>query len=457
MFSMLSRSISSAISRYITFELGHGDIEKLKRIFSTSINIQIIIAIIILILSEIIAVWFLNTQMNIPETRIKAANWVLQCSIFTFIIDIVSIPYNASIIAHEQMKAFAYISILEACLKLLIVFMLDITPFDKLIVYGILVLTVSIIIRFVYGMYCKHHFKECTYNFIFDKLLMKEMMGFSAWNFIGTASAALKSQGVNIAINIFCGPTVNAARGLSMQVNTQVRNFASNFMMALNPQITKSYATGEFQYMMTLIFQGARLSFYLLLLLSLPIIIETNMILSLWLKNVPEHTILFTRLALIEAMIESISSPLITAMLATGKIRNYQIIVGGIQMLSFPLSYYLLYLGFFPEITMIAAIIISLACLAARLVMLKKMICLPIKLYLKKVIANITFVSCISTLIPFMTSFALSNNSLLNFCIICLVCITSTLLSILLVGCNKDERIFVLKKINSYIKNDSNK
>ena len=374
MFSILSGSLSAAISRFITYELGKNNILKLKVIFSSAITIQIGLGIVIVFFAETIGIWFLNTQMNIPIERMVAANWVLQFSIITFIINLISVPYNAVIIAHEKMSAFAYISIFEAIGKLLIAYLITISPIDKLIFYAILMCVVAIAIRLLYGYYCKRHFDECRFHFIWNKQIFQQIFSFAGWNFIGASSAVLRDHGGNIIINLFCGPTVNAARGIAFQVNNAIQGFVSNFMTALNPQITKSYAVKNYTYMMTLIFQGARLSFYMLLLLSLPIIINTHYLLTLWLNTVPEHTVLFVRLVLIFAMSESISGPLITAMLATGNIRNYQIIVGGLQMLNLPISYILLSLGAIPETVLIVAVLISQCCLMARLYMLKKMI-----------------------------------------------------------------------------------
>ena len=345
MFSVLSGSLSTAISRFITYELGKGNKENLNKIFSSAVTIQFGLAGIIILLAETIGIWFLNIKMNIPEVRMEAANWVFQFSILTFAINLISVPYNASIIAHEKMSAFAYISILEAVGKLTIAYLITISPIDKLIFYAILMCAVALVVRLTYGNYCKRHFSECTYHFSWDKLLLKQMFGFAGWNFIGASSAILRDQGGNVVINLFCGPTVNAARGIAFQVNNAVNQFVTNFMTALNPQITKSYASGDKEYMMTLIFQGARLSFYMLFLLSLPILVNTHYILTLWLKMVPEHAIAFVQLTLIFALSESISQPLITAMLATGKIRNYQIIVGGLQMMNLPVSYILLRIG----------------------------------------------------------------------------------------------------------------
>jgi len=451
MFSVLSGSLSAAISRFITVELAKGDADKLQKTFSASVTIQLLLSLIIVVLVESIGVWFLNSKMVIPDNRLNAANWVLQFSIITFVINLISVPYNATIIAHERMSAFAYISILEVVCKLGIAYLITISPIDKLVFYAILMCLVAIIVRVVYGIYCGRHFSECRYSIRFDKELLKKMFSFAGWNFIGASSAVLRDQGGNIVINLFAGPAVNAARGIAMQVNSAVTAFANNFMTAVNPQITKSYASGDREYMMSLIFRGARLSFYMLLLISLPILVNTHYILSIWLGNVPEHTTLFVQLSLIFAMSESISSPLITAMLATGKIRNYQIVVGGLQMMNLPISYLLLRAGMIPETVLIVAIAISQLCLAARLYMLRGMIGLSARNYLRKVYFNVLSVSAISAILPICASNYLSEN-FLNFLVICVITVMSTVAVIYYVGCTKEERKFITSKILSILR-----
>lgn len=431
MFSMLSGSLSSAITRFITYELGAGNRENLVKIFSSSVTIQIGLAVLIILLAEAVGVWFLNVKMNIPDARMVAANWVFQFSILTFAINLISVPYNASIIAHERMSAFAYISILEAIGKLAIAFLIVISPMDKLIFYAILMCAVALVVRFAYGAYCKKHFEECTYHFIFDKDLLKRMFGFAGWNFIGATSAVLRDQGGNVVINLFCGPAVNAARGIAFQVNTAISGFVTNFMTALNPQITKSYAAGDRDYMMTLIYQGARLSFYMLLLLSLPVLVNTHYILGLWLRIVPDHAVLFVQLVLVFAMSESISNPLITAMLATGKIRNYQLVVGGLQMMNLPVSYILLRMGMFPEIVIIVTIVISQCCLAARLLILREMIGLSIRKYLKNVYINVLSVTVTAAILPLLLTSVLKE-SFPDFILSSLVALACTGITIII-------------------------
>jgi len=446
MFSIISGSLSAAIGRFITYELGKENQSGLNKIFSASVTIQLLLSLIITILIETIGVWFLNNKMTIPTERIAAANWVLQFSIITFVINLISVPYNATIIAHEKMSAFAYISILEGFGKLGIAFLILISPIDRLIYYSILMCSVAVIVRWTYGYYCKRHFSECVYHFHWNKNILKKMFGFAGWNFIGATSAVLRDQGGNVIINLFCGPTVNAARGIASQVNGAIMGFVNNFMMALNPQITKSFASGDRAYMMTLIFQGARLSFYMLLFLSLPVISNAHYILTLWLKIAPEHTATFVQLTLVCAMGESISNPLITAMLATGQIKKYQIIVGGLQLLNLPLSYMFLHMGYSPETVIMVAIFLSQCCLAARLYLLRGMIGLSSILFLKKVYLNIIAVTSISASAPLCLANYMEE-TFLSFVLSSVVSMTCTAITILYIGCNRKERVFVIEKL----------
>lgn len=453
MFSVLSGSLSAAISRFLTFELGKNDQKKLNRVFSSAVTIQLCLALIIVVLVESVGFWFLNNKMSIPAERIYAANWVFQLSLVTFCINLVSVPYNAAIIAHEKMSAFAYVSILEALGKLVVAWGIVVSPIDRLIFYAVLMCCVALIIRTVYGWYCKKHFEECSVRFIFDSDLVKQMFSFAGWNFIGASSAVLRDQGGNVLINIFCGPTVNAARGIAVQVNNAVSQFVNNFMMALNPQITKSYASENREYMMTLIFQGARLSFFLMLFLSLPILLNTEYILSVWLKFVPEYTIVFVQLSLIFVMSESISAPLITAMLATGNIRNYQIVVGGIQLLNLPTSYILLRNGYGPEAVLFVAILLSQCCLIARLIMLKKMIALDILGYIKSVYLKVLYTTIIAVLVPyFIKIYLVYSNSFCYAVVFGLGCILWGTLVIIALGCTTNERMMLKNKVVAFAK-----
>ena len=303
MFSVVSGSLSGSISRFITYELGHCDLDKLNRIFSTAINIQLLIGLIILLLGETVGVWFLNTQMNIPDGRMTAANWVLQCAIFSFFIGLTQTPYTACIIGHEKMSAFAWFSIADSVFRLIIVYMLYISPYDKLISLSVLGLIVSLGIRLAQRIYCVRNFQECHYHFKFDEKLVKEMTGFAGWSFLTHSAWIFNTQGINVLINIFFGVTFNAARGLAASIEGIVKKFCNDFMTAMKPQITKSYAAGEIDEMNKLICRGTRLAFFMMFFLSLPLIFEANAVLYLWLGMVPDYTVLFFRLSMVASLI----------------------------------------------------------------------------------------------------------------------------------------------------------
>jgi len=447
MASLINASLSSASQRFITFELGKPTDQKPGETFSVVVTIHAFLAIVIFVVAETIGVWFLNTHMNIAASRMGAANLVFQCSLVSFIIGVLSVPYNASIIAHERMKAFAYIGILEVVLKLVIVFMLVYISFDKLKIYAILVLSVSVLIRLVYGYYCKRNFNECKFRLLWNKGLFQQIAGFAGWNFIGASSFVLMTQGVNILLNMFWGVVVNAAMGIASQVQGAVGGFVNNFMTALNPQITKSYAGNDHKYMMSLVFQGARFSFYLMFFLSLPVLIETQSVLKLWLKIVPEYAVVFVQLSLIFAISQTLSNTLITAMLATGNIKTYQIVVGGLQMLNFPVSYIALRLGLPPQSTLVIAIALSFACLFARLYLLRGMIKLPVMYYLRHVLLNVVVVAVLSSIIPVIVCISMQSGIARLFCVCC-VCVVSTSAVIYSVGLSKNERTFVHGKIS---------
>ena len=450
MFSMLSASLSGAVSRFFTFGLGKGDMMRLRVIFSTSINIHILLAVVVVLAIEVVGVWFLDNRMNIDADRLVAANWVLQCSTITFAINLLSVPYRAAIIAHERMSAFAYLTIFDATAKLLIVCAVYFYNGDKLILLSVLNITPAIISQVIYWLYCKRHFEECTYKFASDKKLFKEIFGFAGWSFIGNTAGLMKNEGVNVVINIFTNTTINAARGFAMQVNGMVMQFISNFTMALNPQIIKDYASGQLQRMHKLMFQGTKLSYYIFMILSIPLIFEVEAFLYLWLGEVPEHSVSFTRLVLVLSLAEIVSYTLITAQNATGKIRDYQIVVGGILLLNLPISYLLLRWGVFPEVTVIVAIIVSQLCLAARLWFLRKMIDFPVRQFITKVYFNVIAVTLLSLIVPAICYIAIPPGYVRVF-ILGSLSICSSIATIYFVGCTREERAQVRKAIVNII------
>lgn len=451
MFSLISSSLSSSVSRFITFGLGKGDKKELNTIFSTSVNIHIILAIIVVIAIETIGIWFLNNKMTIPADRLTAAHWILQCSTFMFALGLLSTPYNAAIIAHERMDVYAYFTLFDAFSRLAIVFSIKYYGGDKLILLAIISLIPSLIKQFYYWYFSKRNFEECTYHAVWEKKIFKEMFSFAGWNFIGCTAGLTKDQGVNIAINMFTGPAVNAARGIAMQINGIIGQFIGNFMVAINPQITKGFAAGNYERMHHLIFKGTRFSYYLFMFLSIPIFLEIETILYIWLGQVPEHTVTFTRLVLVLSLAEIISNALITAQNATGKIRNYQIVVGGTLFLNFPISYTLLNLGFFPEITIIVAIVISQICLYERLLFLRKTVLLPAKQFLFRVYANIIIVTILSAIVP-TTIHSCIEDTTLRFFAVCISAILTSALVIYWVGLKKEERALAINYIKHFSK-----
>ena len=451
LFSVLSQSLSSAASRFLTFELGKGNLQKLCTVFSTTLIIHIILALVILFLAEIIGVWFVNTKMVIAPERLSAANWVFQFSLLTFCINLITVPHQASVIAHEKMDAFAFISVLEGVGKLLICILLMVSPIDRLVFYALLMFIIQFFCRSLFYLYCRRNFGECRFSMVYDGGLLKEISGFVGWNMIGSSSAILRNQGINVLLNLFFGPVVNAARALANQVMNVVNGFVENFVMAVRPQITKSYANGEHDYMMTLIFYGSRLSYYMLLVVCMPILMNTDYLLNIWLTRVPDDSALFIQLTLVFTMIETISSPLITAQQATGHIRNYQIVVGGFQLMNFPVSYAILKLGGEPEMVLYVAITLAICSLLARLYMLRKDVRLDVVSFVCQVLLNVLLVTAVSTVLSVLVG-QMADDSFMFFIISSFLYVIIPLFTILYVGCRRQERLFIYEKINAFVK-----
>ena len=448
MFSLLSNSLSAAISRYLTFELGTGNTEKLRVIFSSSVIIQFTLALIVVLLIEIVGIWFLNNYINIPEGRLGAAHWVLQCSAIMFAVNLISVPYNAAIIAHEKMGFFAYVSILDQIFKLVIAYLLYVSPFDKLKLYAVLLAVVSILIRIIYGTYCKNHFEECNGKVKFDKSIISQIASFAGWNFLGATSTILTIQGVNVLMNIFFSVVVNAARGISLQIEGVIMNFVSNFTTAINPQITKSYALGDKEYMFKLIQRGSKYSFFLVLIFALPISLETETILNVWLGIVPQYTVQFIRLSMLVTLLSVISQTLITAKLATGKIKKAQIVLGGLGVLIFPMVYVAYRLGMPPAMSYIITFVVGIVQLCYRLCFLRTMIQLSVRCFFKSVLLRDFYVLVFSSILPVILHFYLPiEEGLSKLILICSVSLTTTTLSVYFFGCDKNEQRYIINKI----------
>lgn len=450
MFTIISGAMTTATQRFLSYEIGKGCESNIRPLFSTAVLIHIFLALVILVLSETVGLWFVNTQMNFPYPRRIAANWVFQFSVLTFMIDVISVPYNAAIIAYERMKAFAYVSIIDVSLKLIVVYLLVISSFDKLVLYSILLALIAIVIRIIYGIYCNRNFNDCRCNFKINKEYRTNMLSFVSWNLIGSIAGVAKEQGINVLLNIYFGAAINAARGIAYQVMNSINGFVSNFQLAMNPQIIKLFSSNEKEEMFKLVLRGGKYSFLLLFFLSLPVIIEAPFILNIWLIKVPDYTVIFLRLILVTSLIDSLSGTLITSMHASGKVRDYQIVVGGISLFTLPVAWLFLRNGYQPYSAMAVSLCISIICHFARLLLLKKSIGFPVKLFLVKVTFKCFLVSIFSMILPILAYISFSINWF-SFLLICFISSLSILIITYFVGLSNDEKSFFVLKIHSLL------
>lgn len=442
MFAFISNTMSSASQRFFAFDLGKKDYTKLKRTFNMTVFVYVLIALFILLLAETLGLWFLNNKLQIPNDRLVAANWIFQFSIISFIFTILTIPYNAIILAREEMKIFAFISIVEVILKLIIVYLLLLFRTDKLILYSCLLCITTIITTSTYRIICIRRYDECKLTIIWDKVILKELLNFSSWNLFGALAHSLNNQGINILINMFFDPVVNSARAIAYQLNSSANQFILNFFRAMQPQITKYYAANERENMLLLVFNGSKYSFYLLFVITMPFILNSSYILSIWLKNVPQYTTVFTQLVIITSLIDSISYPLQTTAQATGKIKLYQIVVGSTLLMNLPISFIFFKANYPPPTTMIISLSISSICLFLRLFILKKMMNFPIISFFKKVIFPILQVVIITYLTVLPIKYEV--NSLISFALKTGFTFLFTGFVIILFGLNNRERKFIL-------------
>lgn len=447
MFSFLSRTLASASQRYFAFELGRGDHEKLNRIFNINLLLFCIVIGIIIILAETVGLWFLHHKMTIPAERMYAANWIYQFSILSFCTNLIAIPYQAVIIAREKMHFYAFVGIMEALLNLTFALLLYFLEWniDRLIVYGALMLLVHIITNGGYVIVSRKHFEETKIKYYWEKEQVKEIISYSGWNLFGAIANVIRSQGINLLINVFFNPAINAARGLSYQINNALNQFASNFYMAVRPQVTKYYAQGDTSSSFSLVFSSSKFCFFLLLLGAIPVLTFPHEVLDIWLVNVPQYTELFVVLVIIIGLIDSISNPLMTLAQATGNIKLYQAVIGGIIILNLPISWLFLGRGFNAEATMYVAICIAVISLFARLTILKKIVGFPIGRFCSNVLVRMLIVAIISITLSYGLRVISYNpdKGITNVLISLLLSFTVTLVAILFVGFNRHERSLV--------------
>ncbi|MBA4317083.1 MAG: hypothetical protein C0412_01650 [Flavobacterium sp.] len=447
MFSFFNGAMAAGTQRFLSFELGKTNSVNFQKVFSLALIIHAGIALLILILAETIGLWFLNSKMNIPIDRMDAARWVFHFSALSLFVNVLQVPYSASIIAHEMMSFFAYISILEVSLKLGMVFLLAWVEFDKLKLFAALTFVVSIAISGIYRNFCVKKFSVCKFKLTWDKPMFQSLVSFAGWNLFGNLAWMAMGQGVNILLNVFFGPAVNAARGIAFQVNSSVMTFVSNFRVAVNPQIVKSCAAGEKDYMNELVFESAKYSYYLLLLFSLPLILETKIVLELWLTTVPDYAILFCRLALINSLIVSFDGSFLTVFQAYDRVKENQILSGVTYLLILPISYFCLQKFPFPEIVFYLQIFSSFfVAFVIKLGLMINIVGITIPYYLKNLIIPTLKVTAISLIMP-VTMYFNFGPGFWRFILVCFFSFVSVFYAILYFGIKENFR----GKIFSYL------
>lgn len=446
MFAFLTSTMNSASLRFFSYYLGNKDYNKLSEYFSISFWCFAGMAAIIVFLAETVGLWFVKTKLVIPVDRMDAAMWVYQCSVITFVFRTLTIPYNAIIIAREKMDIYAIGGLLEVFLKLGVAYLLYISPVDKLKAYAVLLCIMMCSIDIFYIFYALRRFSESRIKMIWDKSIFKEVVSYSGWSLFGAISGVIRSQGINILLNMFFSPIVNAARAIAYQVNNAINHFVLNFHKAVQPQITKYYAAGEKKDFFMLIFRSSRLYFYLILFLSLPALIETPFILTLWLKNVPDNTVLFTRLVIIISIIDSMSYSLQTSISSTGKIRCFQIVTGSLLILNLPVAWFFLKMGYPPESTMYVAMGISVIAQITRVYFSHVLCGLPVAGYIKSALLPIILVSMLSFPIPMIMEYLMEEGGY-RFIMVTLTAMVVTSIVIACIGITDNERRMIVSVV----------
>lgn len=448
LLGFLNSTLSLSTQRFINFELGNNNYQQLQKVYSSSIIIHCALAFVVFILAETVGLWFLNYHMNIPEERMVAANYVYQFSIFSAMLSLTMIPHTATIIAHEHMSQYATIGIIDVFLRFSVACMLYIIQTDKLIVYALAMFLVVLANYLTYYIYCKKKFPECSFIVSKDKQLYREMLSFSGWNIFSSISMILNGQVVSIILNVFFGPIVNAARGISTQVNGAIGGFVQNFQIAVNPRIIQTFAANEIQTFYRLINQSAKFSFFLLLIFVVPVWINIDDILQLWLGTVPEHTADFCRIVFISSLINTFSLPLATAANATGNIKVFQLACGVFEILNIPFSYLLLKLGNPPVSVYFVQLTITISTLLVRLIVLRKLVSLNISQFLTKIVSRCLFVAILS-FSTMIIAIYINTESLLGLLSSIFISISLTALFIMLIGLNREEKAIAINLIKN--------
>lgn len=451
LMAIINGSMSVATQRYLTYELGKGDQGDYSKVFNMAVYIHILLALIVLVAAETVGLWFVNTHLTIPESRMVAANWIYQASILSCLLGILQTPYNASIISHEQMHIYAYVGLGETFVRLAIVLTLLFYPYDRLALWGFAFFALQLVVAIIYRLYCIRHFSHCRLvRHGWNRSLFRSMLGFTGWNMFGTVAWTLKGQGTNVLLNIFGGPVVNAAQGIAFQVSAAVRNLFGGFQSAVNPQLTKTYAANDRQATCSLLCKSSKISFYLMFVVALPVIFEADFILNVWLVEVPPFAPLFTCIIICESLVDTLAGPMITSLMATGRIKWYQIVVSSVLILNIPVAYILLKLGL-PIVTpLLLSVLFMILGNAARLLFCRSMIGLSLSAYLSQVILPILMVVAISVLLTFGVHLMLPSGWL-RVVACTLMSVIAVTAAVFTVGLTSSERTFILSLIKPRI------
>jgi O-antigen/teichoic acid export membrane protein len=444
MFSFLDGSMSAAAQRFLSFELGKNNLKQYNRIFCLCMNIYLIIIIISTLLLETIGLWFLNTKLVIPAERMSAARFIFHCTVFSFAFTIIESVYNAAVVSHERMTIFAVMGIIDAILKLAIIFLLPLFSIDKLQFYGTLISSITFLHVALYWIICRKLFPECRYRFFWNTELFKKIFSFSGWAIGGGISVVLYNQGINILLNIFFGPLINAARGIAYQVNSVLTAFTNNISTAIRPRMIKQYAENKYSEMFSLAFIGTRIIYYLNLFFVIPVFLEISFILTIWLKQVPEYTVLFLRLILICSLIECLKYPLLTIIYATGNIKKYELMVYETYLLIVPLSYLFFKLGFPPQTPMVLGIVIAVVTFGGRVHIVRGLVDFPVKQYFKTILP-LFLVSILAAIPPVVLSIVIGPG-LIHLLAVCGISVISWGVSVYCIGLKTGERTMLVNR-----------
>lgn len=418
MMAFLNASMSLATQRYYAYDIGRQDNIQLRRTFSTSVNVHVIIALISILLAETVGLYVFWNYLDIPLPTRPAALLVYHLAIIQMALSIITVPFSSLTVAHEKMSAFAYISIFESLLKLCVAFLLILIPSDKLTLYACLLLISTAIITLTWIIYDFVSYQHCRYMLVWDRSIFRKLMSFTGWQTVGSLTWLLRTQGINVVLNYFFGPVLNAARGIAVQVNSCVMQFVSNFQMASNPQITKSYAVGDFSEMNKLIMRSSKISFLLMFILSLPLIIETEIVLRIWLKIIPEYGVVFVRLMLISTLFDLMSGTLVYGAFATGEIKRYQLSISSILIFEIILTVIAYRTGFPPQIVFYIEMFLYAVALSVRLYLLNKMVGLSIRKFLTEVLIPELSVVVVSTIISLLIYYLIPKSDIASLGII---------------------------------------